>query len=67
MRTISTIKSMDVVLPVKRGETRAELTIRTVARPDKRVAEPLVQLGLQLPKRNRVLQTLAPSASASKM
>jgi hypothetical protein len=43
------------------------LTIRTVARPDKRVAEPLVQLGLQLPKRNRVLQTLAPSASASKM
>jgi hypothetical protein len=38
---------MDVVLPVKRGETRAELTIRTVARPDKRVAEPLVQLQTQ--------------------
>jgi len=64
---ISTIKSMDVVLPVKRGQTRAELTIRTVARPEKRVAQLIVQLGLQLPKRNRVLQSLAPAAARSKM
>jgi transposase len=51
---ISTIKSMDVVIPVKRGETTAELTVRTVARPERRVAELLVQLDLELPARNRI-------------
>lgn len=31
---ISTIKSMDVIIPVRRGETHAEMTVRTVARPE---------------------------------
>ena len=44
---ISTIKSMDVIIPVKRGASSAELTVRTVARPGRRVAE--------LPTRNRIL------------
>jgi len=50
---IGTIKSMDVVVPVKRGTTTAELTVRTVARPDTHVAELLLRLGLDLPTRNR--------------
>lgn len=52
---IGTIKSMDVVIPVKRGDQTAELTVRTVARPDRRVAELLEHLDLELPRRNRVL------------
>ena len=52
---ISTIKSMDVVVPVKRQETTAELTVRTVARPDRHVAELLIRLGLNLPSRNRIV------------
>lgn len=68
---ISTIKSMDVIIPVKRGESRAELTVRTVARPERRVAELLTRLDLELPARNRILGELpaaaGPSAPAIKM
>jgi transposase len=61
---ISTIKSMDVVIPVKRGELTAEMTVRTVARPERHVAELLAQLDLELPRRNRVLGEIAPPAAA---
>lgn len=60
---IGTIKSMDVVLPVKRGATTAELTVRTVARPERRVAELLAHLDLELPSRNRVLPVPPPPPS----
>jgi hypothetical protein len=46
---------MDIAIPVRRGETQTELTIRTVARPERHVAELLVHLGLELPTRNRIL------------
>ena len=52
---ISSITSMDVVIPVKRESTLTEIRIRTVARPDRPVAELLARLGLDLPSRNRVL------------
>jgi Complex I intermediate-associated protein 30 (CIA30) len=61
---ISTIKSMDVIIPVKRGETRAELTVRTVARPERPVAELLTRLDLELPTRNRILSEI-PAAAAT--
>jgi transposase len=60
---IGTIKSMDVVLPVKRGTTTAELMVRTVARPERRVAELLARLDLELPSRNRVLPVPPPPPS----
>ena len=60
---ISTIKSMDVILPVKRGESTAELTIRTVARPERRVAELLTRLDLELPTRNRILGEAPPAGT----
>ena len=60
---ISTIKSMDVILPVKRGEGTAELTIRTVARPERRVAELLTRLDLELPRRNRILGEAPPAGA----
>jgi hypothetical protein len=59
---ISNINSMEVVLPVRRGEMHTELTIRTVARPDRHVAELLTRFGVSLPARNRILPVL-PHAS----
>lgn len=53
---ISTIKSMDVILPVRRAEETLELRLRVVARPDRRVAELLTRLGLELPTRGRLMQ-----------
>ena len=57
---IATVKSMDVLLPVRRGDTVATLRLRTVARPERRVAELLTRLGLELPTRSRILEDLAP-------
>ena len=56
---IGTIKSMDVIVPVKRGDTQADLRVRTVARPEKRVSELLMRLGLELPARNKILRDAA--------
>jgi transposase len=55
---IATIHSMDVILPVRRGETVTELRIRTVARPEPRVAQLLAHLGLDLPTRNKVIENV---------
>lgn len=60
---VATIKSMDVVLPVRRGEQLAQLRLRCVARPERRVAELLVRLGLELPTRSRILEDF-PAAAA---
>ena len=60
---IATIKSMDVVLPVRRGDTLAQLRLRCVSRPERRVTELLVRLGLDLPTRSRIVED-HPSAAA---
>jgi len=60
---IATIKSMDVILPVKREGQSAELRVRTVSHPNKAVAQLLQRLGLHLPRRNRIIQNyVAPTA-----
>jgi hypothetical protein len=46
---IATIKSMDVPLPVRRGEELAQSRLRCVARPERRVAELLVRPGWTCP------------------
>jgi transposase len=51
VREVATVRSMDVVLPVRDAssqETR-QVRLRIVARPDRPVAELLVRLGLDLP------------------
>jgi transposase len=53
---IATIKSLDVTLPIKTAQGVRELRLRTVARPERMVAELLQRLGLQLPKQSRVIQ-----------
>lgn len=56
--SIATIRSMDVVVPVKRGERLVELHLRTVAKPDKDVALLLAHLGLNLPKGSKIVQNV---------
>ena len=53
---IATIKSLDIVLPVKTAEGVSELHLRTVARPERMVAELLQRLGLHLPDQSRIVQ-----------
>lgn len=53
---IATIKSLDVVLPIKTPEGLKELRLRTVARPDRMVAELLQRLGLTLPQQSRIIE-----------
>ncbi len=55
IKEIATIKSMDVVLPVKNG---TELRLRVVARPDKAVQELLNHLGLELPSAPKMIQNV---------
>ncbi len=55
---VRTVKSMDVVVPVKREETEMELRLRTVAKPDEDVGTLLAHLGLSLPRRSKVIENV---------
>lgn len=55
---IATIKSLDVILPVKTDEGVRSLRLRTVARPDRLVAELLQRLELTLPQRSRIMENM---------
>jgi len=54
----STIRSMDVTVPVKRAERVHILRLRTVAKPDPDVALLLAHLGLHLPKGSKLVQNV---------
>lgn len=58
IKEVATIRSMDVVLPVKEKENQQtrDLRLRVVARPDRPVAELLVRLGLDLPTAPKTVQ-----------
>jgi hypothetical protein len=53
---VATIKSLDVILPVRTAEGTTELRLRTVAKPEPLVAELLQHLGLHLPNTSRAMQ-----------
>ena len=53
---VATVKSLDVVLPVKNAEGQSELRLRMVARPERMVAELLQHLGLHLPQQSRIVE-----------
>ena len=60
LKEVATVRSMDVVLPVKEAvsqDTRL-LHLRVVARPDRPVAELLVRLGLDLPSVPKIVQNV---------
>jgi hypothetical protein len=53
---IGTIRSLDVILPVKTAAGVSELRLRTVARPERLVAELLQRLGLTLPEQSQIVE-----------
>jgi len=60
VKEVATVRSMDVVLPVREPsshETR-QVRLRVVARPDRPVAELLVRLGLDLPGAPKLVQNV---------
>ena len=60
LKEVATVRSMDVVLPVKPNDSRdtREVRLRVVARPDRLVAELLVRLGLELPSVPKLVQNV---------
>lgn len=53
---IATIKSLDVILPIKTADGVKDLRLRTVARPDRMVAELLQRLALTLPQQSQIIE-----------
>lgn len=60
IKEVSTVRSMDVVLPVKEATSQQtrQLRLRVVARPDRPVAELLVRLGLDLPNAPKLVENV---------
>ena len=60
VKEVATVRSMDVVLPLKQGESQEshQVRLRVVARPDRPVSELLVRLGLELPNAPKLLQNV---------
>jgi hypothetical protein len=58
INAFGTIKSMDVVVPVRRGELEIKVRLRTVAKPDEDVAVLLSHLGYRLLGRSKTLRNV---------
>jgi transposase len=60
IKEVATVRSMDVVLPVKEAQSQQtrEMRLRVVARPDRPVAELLARLGLNLPTTPKMMQNV---------
>ena len=59
VKEMAGIKSVDVVVPVRRAEITTELRLRVVTTPEPATAQLLAHLGLRLPKGTRVPAVLA--------
>ena len=55
IESVSTIRSMDVIVPVKRSDQLSEVRLPTVAKADDDVSLLLAHLGLRLPQRNKTI------------
>jgi transposase len=64
IKQIAGVKSVDVLVPVKRGSVRTELRLRVVATPEPATAQLLAHLGLRLPKGTRIITDVVPKTSA---
>lgn len=58
--SLSTIKSMDVILPVERSGQRTDLRLRVVAKPEGDTAQLLAHLGLQIPRQSKIVENVVP-------
>ena len=60
IKEVATVRSMDVVLPVRApgADQPHDLRLRVVARPDRPIAELLHRLGLELPSAPKIVQNV---------
>ena len=60
LREVATVRSMDVVLPIKEtySQQTRDVRLRVVGRPDRPVAELLTRLGLDLPSAPKLVQNV---------
>ena len=64
IKQIAGIKSVDVLVPIKRGGVPAELRLRVVATPEPATAQLLAHLGLRLPRGTREIANVVPKNPA---
>ncbi len=66
LKEVATVRSLDVILPVKESgrEAPREVRLRVVARPDRPVAELLHRLGLELPTAPKAVQNVVEKNAA---
>jgi hypothetical protein len=64
VKQLATIKSVDVVLPVRRSGVSTELRLRVVTTPEPATAQLLAHLGLRLPKGTRPIANVVPKNPA---
>lgn len=64
IKQVATIKSVDVLLPVKRGTVQTELRLRVISTPEPATAQLLAHLGLRLPKGSRVIPDVVPKIAS---
>jgi transposase len=58
IEAVGTIRSMDVVVPVKCDGEVVEAQVRTVAKPEEEAAVLLAHFGLHLPKRSKIVKNV---------
>ena len=63
VKEMAGIKSVDVVVPVRRAEITTELRLRVVTTPEPALAQLLAHLGLRLPKGTREVSNVVPKIS----
>lgn len=60
IESVASIKSMDVILPVERGDIQTNLRLRLVAKPEGDVAQLLARLGLPIPRQSKIIENVVP-------
>jgi Transposase DDE domain len=60
IKQVAAIKSVEILLPVKRGAVQTELRLRVISTPEPATAQLLAHLGLRLPKGSRVITNVVP-------
>jgi transposase len=60
VKQVAGIKSVDVIVPVRRAEIATELRLRVVTTPEPATAQLLAHLGLRLPKGSREISNVVP-------
>ena len=63
VKQLAGIKSVDVIVPVRRAAGATELRLRVVTTPEPATAQLLAHLGLRLPKGSRVISDVVPKIS----